>query len=83
MNCTEIVAKEQILVSLMKMANAKISSANELKETMKNDNDIKELETKITTFRTNVMSKIQNAMVSLETEKLSQGGISEDDWTLI
>lgn len=80
MTTTELVAKEQIILSLLKQANAELNDAIERK-----DKDIRGfakniIEEDITNFRNQVIKPLQNQLKEIRNEMLSIAGISEFTW---
>ena len=73
---TELVAKEQIILSLLKQANAELNDAIE----RKNDINKSILEEDITNFRNQVIRPLQNKLKEIRDEMLSIAGISEFTW---
>ena len=73
---TELVAIEQIILSLLKQANAELNDAIE----RKNDINKSILEEDITNFRNQVIRPLQNKLKEIRDEMLSIAGISEFTW---
>lgn len=77
---TELVAKEQIILSLLKQANAELNDAIERKNNEHNISNKTILEEDITNFRNQVIITLQNQLKDIRTEMLSIAGISEFTW---
>jgi hypothetical protein len=80
MTTTELVAKEQIILSLLKQANAELNDAIERKNNEHNISNKIILEEDITNFRNQVIITLQNQLKDIRTEMLSIAGISEFTW---
>lgn len=82
MNATEIVAKEQVLMAVLKMANAELADALERRERLTKQEDIQTMDQLISDFRINVIKKIQDKFSELHSEMQSLAGITKFNWTL-
>lgn len=80
MTTAELVAKEQIILSLLKQANAELNDAIERKNNEHNISNKIILEEDITNFRNQVIITLQNQLKDIRTEMLSIAGISEFTW---
>lgn len=80
MTTTELVAKEQIILSLLKQANAELNDAIERKNNENSTFSKTIIEEDITNFREQVIKTLQNQLKDIRTEMLSIAGISEFTW---
>lgn len=77
---TELVAKEQIILSLLKQANAELNDAIERKNNENSTFSKTIIEEDITNFREQVIKTLQNQLKEIRNEMLSIAGISEFTW---
>jgi len=80
MTTTELVAKEQIILSLIKQANANLNDAIERKNNEHNNSNKSILEEDITNFRNQVIKPLQNQLNEIHDEMLNIAGISKFTW---
>lgn len=77
---TELVAKEQIILSLIKQANANLNDAIERKNNENSAFYKTIIEEDITNFRNQVIKPLQNQLNEIHDEMLNIAGISEFTW---
>lgn len=80
MTTTELVAKEQIILSLIKQANANLNDAIERKNNEHNISNKIILEEDITNFINQVIKPLQNQLNEIHDEMLNIAGISKFTW---
>lgn len=80
MTTTELVAKEQIILSLIKQANANLNDAIERKNNEHNISNKTILEEDITNFLNQVIKPLQNQLNEIHDEMLNIAGISKFTW---